>query len=84
MGFRVVLSISTKKKLNSRSSTEELLIAVDDERSKLVWEKRLTEAQRFKLSFNVSFQDNAITIKLEENVKSSSGKRTIKNLISQK
>ena len=69
------------------------LIAVDNKISKVIWTKRFTEAQGFKVHLNIVFQDNTSTIKLEENGKSSSGKRTrhfdirlfhVTDLISQK
>ena len=62
--------------MNSRISTEALFIAVDDKTSKVKWYKSLTEAQGFKMNLNIVFQDNAITIKLVENGKLSSRKRT--------
>ena len=62
--------------MNLRSLTKTELIGVDDKASKVAWEKRIAEAQGLKVSFNIVFQDSTSTIKLEENGKSSSGKRT--------
>ena len=52
------------------------MISVDDKISKIVWSRRFTEAQGFNVNLNIVFQDNATTIKLAENGKLSSGKRT--------
>ena len=52
------------------------LIALDDIISKVLWTKRFVESQGFKVLLNVVYQDNTSTIKLAENGKASSGKRT--------
>ena len=62
--------------MGSRSSTEAEFIAVDDKIIKVIWSKRFTEEQGFKVSVNIIFHDNSSTINLEENGKFSSGKRT--------
>ena len=67
---------STKQKINSRSSTEAELVGVDDKISKIVWTKKFLEAQGFPVKLNIIYQDNTSTIKLCENGKASSGKRT--------
>ena len=67
---------STKQKVNSRSSTEAELNAVDDKISKVMWVKKFVEAQGFKIKLNIIYQDNESTIKLSNNGKASSGKRT--------
>ena len=70
------MSGSTKQKVNSLSSTEAELIAVDDRISKVLWTKRILEWQGFKIILNVIYQDNTSTIRLASNGKASSGKRT--------
>ena len=77
MGFGAASSISTKQKVSSKISTDAELIAVDYKISKVAWAKRLTEAQGFKVNLNIVLQDGTSTIKLVENGKSSSGKRTL-------
>ena len=62
--------------MNSRSSTEAELIAVDDKMSKVAWSKRLTGAQGFKVNLTIVFQDSTSTIKLAQNGNLSSVKRT--------
>jgi hypothetical protein len=49
---------------------------VDDKITKILWTKRFLEWQEFMVKLNIIYQDNTSTIKLEENGKESSGKRT--------
>ena len=76
LGKGSLISSSTKQKVNSRSSTEVELNAVDDKISKVISIKRFIEHQGFKIKLNVIHQDNTSAIKLIENGKVSSGKRT--------
>ena len=76
LGKGVICSVSTKQKVNSRSSTEAELIGVDDVISKVLWTKLFIEAQGFKIKTTIIKQDNTSTMKLETNGKASSGKRT--------
>ena len=76
LGKSVALSSSTKHKLNSRSSTEAELIAVDDGMSLMLWAKQFLEAQGLQVQDNVLHQDNKSAILLEKNGKASSSKRT--------
>ena len=76
MGKGAITGGSTKQKVNSRSTTESELVAVDDRLSKVLWTKRFLEWQDFKVKLNIVYQDNTSTMKLEENGKASSGKRT--------
>jgi hypothetical protein len=76
MGKGSIISDALKQKVNSRSSTESELIGVDDEVSKILWTKRFLEHQDFEVRLNIVCQDNTSTMKLENNGKASSGKRT--------
>jgi hypothetical protein len=76
MGKGSIISDSLKQKVNSRSSTESELIGVDDEVSKVLWTKRFVQWQEFEVKLNLVCQDNTSTMKLENNGKASSGKRT--------
>ena len=76
LGKGVICSDSTKQKVNTRSSTEAELIAVDDKISKVIWTKKFLEYQGFPVKLNIVYQDNESAIKLERNGKESSGKRT--------
>ena len=70
------ISISSKQKLNSRSSTDAELIGADDVMSPLLWTKQFLEAQGIEVQENILHQDNKSTILLAENGRSSAGKRT--------
>jgi hypothetical protein len=76
MGSGAIQSISTKQKINTRSSTEAELVSVDDVLSKVMWMKLFLDAQGYQVKENVIFRDNQSSMKLEVNGKSSSGKRT--------
>ena len=75
-GMGAILSASQKQKLNSRSSREAELIAVDDGMSTMLWSKLFLEAQGVQVKENVLCQDNKSAILLEKNGKASSSKRT--------
>ena len=70
------ISISSKQKLNSRSSTDAELIGADDVMSPMLWTKQFLEAQGIDVQENILHQDNKSTILLAENGRSSAGKRT--------
>ena len=72
----VVQAISRKQKLNTRSSTEAELVAVDDVATMVLWTKLFLEAQGWVIKKNIIYQDNKSAILLEVNGKKSSGKRT--------
>jgi len=76
MGEGVLQSLSIKHKTNSRSSTEAELISVDDVISKVLWTKLFLEAQGYGVQDNIVYRDNQSSMKLEQNGKASSGKRT--------
>eukprot|EP00978_Attheya_sp_CCMP212_P029223 scaffold103282_cov47-Attheya_sp.AAC.1 len=71
LGKGIVISISTKQKVNTRSSTESELVGIDDAIAKMLWTKLMIEAQGFKVK-NLPHRDNTSSMKLEENGKSSS------------
>jgi hypothetical protein len=65
-----------KQKLNTRSSTESKLVAVDDMMPSILWTRYFLMAQGFRVNDNVVYQDNKSGILLERNGKASSSKRT--------
>ena len=71
-----VTSVSRKQKLNTRSSTESELVAVDDFISLVLWTRLFLEEQGITINHNTIYQDKKSTILLENNGKKSSGKRT--------
>ena len=76
LGKGAIISSSTKQKVNARSSTESELIASDDKLGKIISTKKFMEHQDFKVKVNLIYQDNTNTMKLQNNGKLSSGKRT--------
>ena len=76
MGEGVIQTMSRKQKLNSRSSTEAELIAVDDAITQVLWTKLFMEAQGYPVEENILYQDNMSSILLETNGRSSAGKRS--------
>jgi hypothetical protein len=67
---------STRQKLNTKSSTESELVAVDDVMPQILWTKNFLEAQGYSVKDNIVYQDNQSAILLEKNGRGSSGKRT--------
>jgi hypothetical protein len=75
-GTGVPISVSRKQKLNTRSSTEAELVAVDDVSNLILWTRLFLDEQGYRVSRNVLHQDNKSAILLESNGKRSSSKRT--------
>jgi hypothetical protein len=76
LGKGGVYSMSTRQKINTKSSTEAELVGVDDAMSLIIWTKNFLEAQGYRASDNVVYQDNQSAMLLERNGRASSGKRT--------
>ena len=76
MGYGAIQAISKKQKVNTRSSTEAELVAVDDVLAQVVWTKKFLEAQGFNVTDNIVYQDNKSTMLLEKNGRKSAGKRS--------
>jgi len=76
LGRGSIISICTKQKTNSRSSTEAELVSLDDIVSKVLWTRRFMEAQGINVTTNVIYRDNTSSMKLEEGGRQSCGKRT--------
>jgi hypothetical protein len=76
LGEGVISSISTKQKINTRSSTEAELVGIDDVISKIIWTKRFMEAQGLDVGSTIVYRDNTSSMKLEENGRASASKRT--------
>ena len=75
MGKGAVITSSCKQKINTCSSTEAELVAVDDNAAILLWTRLFVKAQGYKPNITV-LQDNQSTIKLHENGRWSSHKCT--------
>eukprot|EP00957_Ditylum_brightwellii_P017354 1307586-Ditylum_brightwellii.AAC.1 len=60
-------SISRKQKINTRSSTEAMLVGVNDAMSLIIWTCLFIQVQGYNIVDNVVYQDNQSTILLENN-----------------
>ena len=76
LGKGVIYGTSTRQKLNTRSSTEAELVAVDDCMAQILWSRYFLDAQGYNINDCVVYQDNKSAILLEENGRASSSKRT--------
>ena len=76
MGEGAGISLCSKQKTNSRSSTEAEILAVDDAVSSIMWTKHFIEAQGYEVKENIVYQDNQSAILLAKNGRQSAGKRT--------
>ena len=76
MGKGAIMSTSKKQKINTKSSTETELVAVDDKMGDILWTRLFLTAQGYSISETILHQDNLSTIALERNGRMSSSKRT--------
>ncbi len=76
MGRGFPISVSTKQKLNTRSSTESELVGVDDIMLIICWTCYFLLLQGYGIIENLLLQDNKRLILLEQNGKALRGKRT--------
>jgi hypothetical protein len=76
MGRGFPISVSTKQKLNTKSSTESEFVGVDDMMPITIWTRYFLLEQGYGVVENLIFQDNKSSILLKRNGKASSGKRT--------
>ena len=68
------VSLSSKQKINSRSSTESELIVVNDCMDKVLWTRLFLKSQGIDIESTVVQQDNESAIRLENNGRWSAGK----------
>jgi hypothetical protein len=66
--------ISSKQKLNTRSSTKAELMGADDAIMMILWTKQFMEAQGYEVAENILYQDNKSMTLLEENGWKGAGK----------
>ena len=67
--------MSKNQKLNTKISTEDVLIGADDVIPQMLWTKYLIEAQGYVIDKNIMYQDNLIAMLLETNGNKSSTKK---------
>ena len=71
-----VSKLSTKQKMNGKSSTENKIIRGDEAMTKVLWSKHFTEAQGYNIAHNTLLQDNKSAVIFEKYGKWSSSKQT--------
>lgn len=76
LGKGSVLSLSRKQRLNTKSSTEAEVVAVDDASPQILWTNYFIKAQGYNISDTLVYQDNQSAMLLEVNGRGSSSKRT--------
>ena len=76
MGRGVLDSISSKQKLNTRSSTESELVSADTAVTHILWTDLFLAFQGYLLKKNILYQDNKSAILLETNGRKSAGKHS--------
>jgi hypothetical protein len=76
LGKGILIGISRKQKLNTKSSTEGELVAVDDASGQIIWTNYFLESLGYHINCTVVYQDNQSAILLEKNGKESSSRRT--------
>ena len=70
------MNISSKQKINTRSSTEAELVAINDAMALVLWCRLFIMGQGFDVHDNIVYQDNQSTMLLGNNGRHSSGKKT--------
>jgi hypothetical protein len=76
LGKGSVYATSVRQKLNTKSSTEAELVAVDDAMPQVMWTRYFLEAQGYEVNKSTIYQDNQSDMLLENNGRKSSTKRT--------
>ena len=76
MNHGALFALSSKQKLNTRSSTEAELVSVNDAMTMILRMKHFLEAQGYPAHENIIYQDNESSMKLEKYGRQSSGKKT--------
>ena len=76
MGRGAAYASSIKQKMNTRSSTEAELVAVDDALPQVLWINKFMEAHGYSISDSVVYQDNLSSMLLAKHGKGSSSRRT--------
>ena len=76
LGEGTPFAISSKQKINTRSSTEAEVVGVNDAMYLVLWVRHFLEAQGYDITDNIIYQDNMSSILLEKNGRRSCSKNT--------
>ena len=76
LGHGVIMTKSTKQKLNTKSTTESELVGASDYLPCTIWAKMFLEAQGHTIKTNNFAQDNESAQRLAKNGRTSSGQRS--------
>ena len=76
LGKGVTYLTSCKQKLNTKSSMEAELVAINDAMGQILWTRHFLAAQGIPVPTTMIYQDNKSTILLAENGSTSSSKHT--------
>ena len=76
IGKGAPITVSSKQKINTKSSTEAEVVAVDDVMGHVMWTRYFMSAQGIEIKDNIVYQDNEAAMLLESNGRRSSTKRT--------
>ena len=76
LGEGAAVARSDGIKINTRSSTEDELVGMDQSLTDVLWTRNFIESLGFTVDQNIIFQDNQSTIRLALNGRLSSSKRT--------
>ena len=71
LGQGTVYGMSTKQKMNTRSSTKAELAGVDEPLPMILWTRLFSKAQGIPVDDNILYQDNISAIRMETNGKAS-------------
>lgn len=76
MGRGCPINVSSKQKINKRSSTEAKLMAVNKVMPPILWVRMFLIEQGYEVTKNIMYQGNMSAMLLEKNRRHSSGKNT--------
>ena len=76
LGRGVIMSKSSKQKLNTKSSTEAELVGASDYLPSTIWAKMFLAEQGYEVQENFFYQDNQSAMKLEQNGRASCGQKS--------
>ena len=74
LGKGCTYTASNKQKLNTKSSTEAKLVAIDDAMGQILWTRNFLAAQGIPVPTMTIYQDNKSTMLLSDNRRLSSSK----------